>query len=86
MRMQTNSVGELIFNHDQIATVTYWAEEDGSGGWHGRASHAEGHPDWHPIVVLHPGPLTLAMSDGRKLKVLLESEKGFFRGTDEREA
>jgi hypothetical protein len=86
LRMEANSIGELIFNRDQIATVTYWAEQDGSGGWHGQVSQAEGHPDWHLLISLHPGPFTLVMSDGRKLKVFLESEKGFFRGTDERAA
>jgi hypothetical protein len=77
LRRPTTEKGELIFNRDQIATVNYWAEEDASG-WHGRISHAEGHPDWHPVVSIHPGPFTLVMSDGRKLKVFLESLEGFF--------
>jgi len=84
--MEPNSVGELIFNSGQTATVNYWAEEDASGEWHGRVSHAEGHPDWHPVVALDPGPFTLVMSDGRKLKVFLESLKGFFHGADARAA
>jgi hypothetical protein len=78
--------GILIFNATQTATVNYWAEKDSSGEWHGRVSHAEGHPDWHPIVAAQPGPFTLVMSDGRKLKVFLDSLKGSFHGTDEQAA
>jgi len=77
--------GNLVFSGSQTATVRYWAEKDLSGAWHGRVSHAEGHPNWHPVVALHPGPFTLVMSDGRKLKVFLESLEGFFHGTDDQE-
>jgi hypothetical protein len=73
--------GQLVFSHKQVATVNYWAEDYGSDGWRGQVSHAEGHPDWHPVVSLHPGPLTLVMRDGRKLEVFLESLQGFFHGT-----
>jgi hypothetical protein len=86
MDAPTTEKGNLILGRGQTATVNYWAEQDASGGWHGRISHAEGHPDWHPIVALHPGPLTLVMSDGRKLKVFLDSLKGSFHGTDDQVA
>jgi hypothetical protein len=82
----TTEEGTLIFNRTQTATVNYWAERDASGGWHGRVSNAEGHPDWNPVVGLQPGPFTLVMSDGRKLKVFLESLEGAFHGTDEQAA
>jgi hypothetical protein len=74
--------GNLIFNRTQTATVNYWAEKDASGEWHGRITNAEGYPNWHPIVSIHPGPFTLVMSDGRKLKVFLESLEGVFHGTE----
>jgi hypothetical protein len=86
--------GKLIFGENEAATVNYLIEEfqrfvlDGLGGQlpttrdrRGRVSQAEGHPDWHPITSLHPGPLTLVLSDGRKLKVLLTSSQGSVQGT-----
>jgi hypothetical protein len=82
--MRTIEEGNLIFDGTQSATVSYWAEKNVSGEWHGQVSHAEGHPHWHPLLG-HPGPFTLVMSDGRKLKVLLESPEGFFHGTDDQE-
>lgn len=82
----TTEEGNLIFKRGQTTTVNYRAEKDASGQWHGQVSHAEGHPDWHPVVALHPGPFTLVMSDGRKLKVFLESLEGFFHGTDDQES
>jgi hypothetical protein len=75
--------GKLIFHDGLVATVNHWAEEEGPGKWRGQVSHAEGHPDWHPIVSLHTMPFTLVTSDGLKLKVFLESEKGFFHGTSD---
>jgi hypothetical protein len=93
--IQTYSgLGKLIFEDDQAATVTYSIEEfqkfvpDGVGGQlpttrdrRGRVSHAEGHPDWHPITSLHTGPFTLVLSDGRKLKVVLTTSQGSVQGT-----
>jgi hypothetical protein len=86
--------GKLIFENDQAAVVSYSIEEfqnfvpDGMGGRlattrniRGRVSHAEGHPDWHPITSQHPGPFTLVMSDGRKLKVVLRNSQGSVQGT-----
>jgi hypothetical protein len=86
--------GKLIFERGQEATVNYSIEElqnfvsDGMGGQlpttrdrRGRVSHAEGHPDWHPITSLQPGPLTLVLSDGRKLKVILTTLQGSVQGT-----
>jgi hypothetical protein len=75
--------GNLIFDDGLVATVNYWAEEEGPGQWRGQVSPAEGHPDWHPIVSLHTMPFTLDTSDGLELKVFLESEKGFFHGTSD---
>jgi len=79
--------GKLIFENNEAEAVSYLIEE--FQGYdrefptyldrRGRVSHAEGHPDWHPITALHSGPLTLVMSDGRKLKVFLEDLKGSFR-------
>jgi hypothetical protein len=79
--------GSLMFEDSQAVTVTYSLEEfqefvpDGLGGQvptlpdrRGRVSHTEGHPDWHPIMTLHPqGPFTLMLSDGRKLKVFFRN-------------
>jgi hypothetical protein len=73
--------GQLVFSHNQAVAVNYWAADCGADGWRGQVSHAEGHPDWHPIVAAHPGPFTLVMRDGRKLKVFLESLQGLFHGT-----
>jgi hypothetical protein len=93
--IQTYSgVGRLIFANDQIAAVNYSIDEfqtfvpDGTGGElpstlgrRGRVYHAEGHPNWHPVTSLNPGPFTLVMEDGRKLKVILENLKGSVQGT-----
>jgi hypothetical protein len=86
--------GRLIFADDQAALVTYLIEEfqnfvpDGRGGElattrdrRGQVSHAEGHPGWHPITSLQPGPFTLVISDGRKLKVLMTSLQGSVQAT-----
>jgi hypothetical protein len=86
---QYSGEGRLVFQNDQTAAVNYSIDEfqnfvlDGRGGQlpttrdrRGRVSHAEGHPDWHPIASLHPGPFTLVMSDGRKLKVLMTTLQG----------
>jgi hypothetical protein len=86
--------GKLIFENDEAAVVTYLIEEfqnfvpDGLGGQlpttrdrRGRVSHAEGHPDWHPIMSLHPGPFTLVMNDGRKLRVIITAPQGSIQGT-----
>jgi hypothetical protein len=80
--------GKLIFQRDQEITVNYLIEE--FQGYHGEyptfrdtrghISNAEGHPDWHPITALHPGPFTLVMSDGRKLKVFMRDLHGSFKG------
>jgi hypothetical protein len=78
--------GNLIFDDGQTVSVDYWAEQDGSGGWHGRVSHAEGDPNWHPMVSVNRGPFTLAMCDGRKLKVFLELLKGSFHGANDQAA
>jgi hypothetical protein len=82
--------GKLIFQPNQEATVSYLIEEfQGYDGefptfrdTRGRISN-EGHPDWHPATGLHPGPFTLVMSDGRKLKVFLSDLHGSFKGTGE---
>ena len=89
-----SGTGKLIFEDGETAAVNYLIEEfqqfvpDGLGGQvptfrdrRGRVSHAEGHPDWHPIVPLSPAPLTLVLSDGRKLRVILRDTKGSFQGT-----
>jgi hypothetical protein len=86
--------GKLVFGNNDAATVNYLIEEfqefvsDGMGGQlptvrdrRGLISHAEGHPDWHPITFLHSEPYTLIMSDGRKLKVFLRTSQGSFQGT-----
>lgn len=84
--------GKLVFADNEAATVNYSFQEfvsDGLGGQvptvrdrRGRVSHAKGHPDWHPIVTIHPaGPFTLVLSDGRKLKVSLRNLQGSFQGT-----
>jgi hypothetical protein len=82
--------GSLIFEDGKAAAVNYSIDEfqrftpDGLGGQlpttrdrRGRVSHAEGHSDWHPINLIHaPGPFTLVMNDGRKLKVILKNLQG----------
>jgi hypothetical protein len=89
-----NGTGKLIFDDGETASVNYLIEEfqefvpDGLGGQvltlrdrRGRISHDEGHPDWNPIVSLHPMPFTLVTSDGRKLKVFLRDPEGSFQAT-----
>ncbi len=86
--------GRLIFEDDEATTVTYQIEEyqdfpfDGLGrempglrDRRGRVSHTIGHPNWHPITSLSPGPFTLVMNDGRKLKVFLRTSEGLIQGT-----
>lgn len=81
--------GKLIFQPNQEATVSYLIEEfQGYDGEYptfretrGRISHAEGHPNWHPVTLLHSEPITLVLSDGRKLKVFLSDSHGSFKGT-----
>jgi hypothetical protein len=86
--------GQLIFEDDQVAVVKYRLDEfrdfvpDGLGGElamtqdrRGHVSHLEGSPDWHPITPLHHDPLTLVMSDGRKLKVLVMTDGGAIHAT-----
>ena len=87
--------GELIFGENQVARVNYQIDEfetfvsDGLGGevpmlryrW-GRVTPAVRHSHWHPIVALYSDrPLTLVMSDGRKLKVFLKTEDGVVQGS-----
>jgi hypothetical protein len=91
---QYSGSGKLIFNDNQAADVTYRIDEfqnsvpDGFGGQvptlrdrRGRVLHAEGHPEWHPIVSLHPGTCTLVMEDGRKLRVIMRDLQGSVQGT-----
>lgn len=90
---QYSGKGKLVFRNGQPATVNYSIDEfqqsvsDAPGeqlplNRRGRVSHAEGHPDWHPIAALQLGrPLILEMSDGRKLTVFLESLRGDVQGT-----
>lgn len=73
--------GKLVFDDGLAAIVNHCAEEESPGKWRGQVLHAEGHPDWHPIVSLHTMPFTLVTSAGLNLRVFLESEKGFFHGT-----
>ena len=90
---QHSGYGRLIFENNESARVTYQIDEfreyvpDGAGGERpsgpnvrGTVVHAEGHPDWHPVTSLHSGPFTLVLHDGRKLKVVLETEQGSVRG------
>jgi hypothetical protein len=84
---QYSGQGKLIFQKGQAASVNYQINEfqpltpGGSPIRRGRVTHTEGHPLWHPITSLHPGPFVLAMSDGRKLKVFLKSLQGWIEGT-----
>jgi hypothetical protein len=86
--------GNLVFNGGETTEVSYQIDEfqesisDGVGGQlptlrsrRGRVSHVEGHPDWHPITLLQREPLTLVMSDGRKLKVLMRDMEGSVQAT-----
>jgi hypothetical protein len=47
--------------------------------WAGWVKPAEGHPHWHPIVIVDHRPLTLTTEDGQKLEILLKNEQGFFQ-------
>jgi hypothetical protein len=38
----------------------------------GQISHAEGHPNWHPIAFLHSEGLTLVIEGGRKFESVPE--------------
>lgn len=63
---QYSDLGQLIFSHDQTAEVIYRIDEfvsttTGVVTRRGHVSHAKGHPDWHPIIPLQPGPFTLVM-------------------------
>ena len=82
--------GKLSFENNETATVNYQIEEfqefefDGQvptlRDRRGRVSHAKGHPDWHPTLSLHQGPL-LVLSAGRNLKVFMRTLQGSFQGT-----
>lgn len=91
---QYSGQGRLIFEDNQAADVRYRIDEfeqyvsDGGGGEmptrrdrRGQISNVEGHPDWHPITYLHPGPFTLVTDDGRKLKVIVKTSQGSIHGT-----
>jgi hypothetical protein len=86
---QYSGHGQLILDNNEAVPVSYQiAEFQGYDGdvltlrnTRGRVAHLEGHPDWHPITFLHPGPFTLVMSDRRKLKVLLITPEGDVQGT-----
>jgi hypothetical protein len=86
--------GKLVFNGSEATEVSYQIDEvqefisDGVGvqlpalrSRRGRVSHVEGHPDWHPITLLQREALTLVMSDGRKLKVLMRDMDGSVQAT-----
>lgn len=94
MKSQINQYkghGKLIFEDNSVAAVSYaineYQEYDGqtptvrSRG--GNVSPLEGYPAWHPITSLHPGPFTLVMEDGRKLKVLMRDLHGTVEATGE---
>ena len=91
---QHSGNGRLTLEDGESVRVTYQIDEfqesvsDGASGERptipnirGKVIHGEGHPNWHPIVSLHPGPFTLVMNDGRKLTVVMETEPGAVRGT-----
>ncbi len=91
---QHTGQGQLVFENNEAASVVYEIDEfhelvsDGFSGQlpalrsrRGKISHAEGHPDWHPITSLQPGPFTLVMNDGRKLKVFLRTAQGSVQAT-----
>jgi hypothetical protein len=65
---QYDGTGTLIFENDESVGVTYRINEfqnftpDGlptSKDRRGRVTSTTGHPLWHPITPLHPGPFTL---------------------------
>jgi hypothetical protein len=78
--------GNLVFPDNESADVIYRIDEyqdfvtggqlSGLRSRRGRVSHANGHPDWHPLALAHRSPLTLVMDDGRKLKLLLKNLQG----------
>lgn len=86
---QYSGGGELILDNGESVPVSYQIDEfqgyDGDvptlRNTRGRVVHTEGHRDWHPIVSLQPGPFTLVMEGGRKLRVLLITPEGDVRGT-----
>jgi hypothetical protein len=65
--------GKLMFDENTVAEVTYALDLQNKRG---RVAHAEGHPNWHPIVSLQTQPSTLVLEDGRKLEVILKDEHG----------
>jgi hypothetical protein len=71
--------GHLVFESGE-ADVDCWINRDEQGRLRGRITHSVGHPHWNPIISLNPGPFILVMSNGRKLKVVLENLQGSFRG------
>ena len=91
---QYSGQGTVIFDSKQSAAVTYRIGEyqdfisDGMGGRipgmkdrRGRVNRVQGHSNWHPILSLNPGPVTLVMKDGRKLKVIFASSDGSVQAT-----
>jgi hypothetical protein len=94
LEKQYKGRGKLIFEDNSAADVMYAIDEyqefcsEGLGGQihtlrdrRGSVTHAEGHPAWHPTTSLHPGPFTLEMGDGRKLKVLMQNSHGTVQAT-----
>jgi hypothetical protein len=82
--------GKLIFEDGSSAIVKYVINEfqdytpEGLPtvkDTRGRITHADGHPNWHPITPLHSEPYTLVMEDGSKLKVFLIDSQGSVQGT-----
>lgn len=79
--------GELIFGDGEAVAVFYDIQEpinaDGTRDERepikGRVSHAEGHPNWHPITLLNPGPFTLVTENGPKIKVTVVNMEGAIR-------
>jgi hypothetical protein len=79
-QQQCSGLGELIFPHNGAAAVKCEFRQSESGGLRGTVLHAEGHPYWHPILLLHPpGPYRLVTSDGHKFDVTFESLQGDVR-------
>lgn len=82
--------GKLIFEESQPAAEVIYSigefqeyDEDVPTvrNTRGRISHAVGHPHWNHMMTLFPGPFTLVLTDGRKLKVLMENLEGSVKGT-----
>jgi|GEM_PF-3661145 hypothetical protein len=91
---QYTGQGKLVFDNNDSAEINYQLDEfqefipDGAGGelasfksMRGRVSHVKGHPAWHSVILLNPGPFTLEMTDGRKIKVLFEDAGGSIKTT-----